>query len=146
VLRSGPHEPARRLERPQARTSLTKAGGSTARAPTLEPSTAVRVPLPEAHRLIAQHTATKYQEQLDALVVSDCVPASGLPPGSTMHPLLFITALVVAAAQQNSPDPVKNFCRRHQHQTCIIDSVLYIDGGKVFYGGSVESDSVAEQS
>jgi hypothetical protein len=63
-----------------------------------------------------------------------------------MQSLLLAAALAVATAQQNSPDPVKDFCRRHQHQTCIIDSILYIDGGKVFYGGSVEEDSVAEQS
>jgi hypothetical protein len=51
-----------------------------------------------------------------------------------------LTATIVAQ------DPVKEFCRRHQHQTCVIDSKLYIDGGKVHYGSSVQNDSIAEQS
>ena len=63
-----------------------------------------------------------------------------------MRFLLFSTILAVTAAQQNLGDPINDFCRRHQHQTCIIDSKLYIDGGKVYYGGSVDNDSVAEQS
>jgi uncharacterized glyoxalase superfamily protein PhnB len=58
--------------------------------------------------------------------------------------LFSLTAIVaITAAQQ---DPIQDFCRRHQHQTCVIDSKLYIDGGKVYYGGSVENGSVAQQS
>jgi hypothetical protein len=62
-----------------------------------------------------------------------------------MRFLLPTAILAVAAAQQNA-DPIGNFCRRHQHQTCIIDSKLYIDGGKIYYGGSVDNGSVAQQS
>jgi hypothetical protein len=67
-------------------------------------------------------------------------------PDSVMRFLLLSTILAATAAQQNIADPIKDFCRRHQHQTCIIDSKLYIDGGMVYYGGSVENSSVAEQS
>ncbi|KAF2626381.1 hypothetical protein BU25DRAFT_432178 [Macroventuria anomochaeta] len=54
--------------------------------------------------------------------------------------------LVVATAQQNGKDPIKNVCRRHKHQTCIIDSKLYIDGGLAYYGGSKDNGSVAEKN
>ncbi|KAF1364389.1 hypothetical protein EJ07DRAFT_99341 [Lizonia empirigonia] len=60
--------------------------------------------------------------------------------------LLASAILAVTAAQQNVGDPIKDFCRRHLHQTCIIDSKLYIDGGKVYYGGYVDNSSVAEQN
>ena len=63
-----------------------------------------------------------------------------------MRCLLFPAILTTVDAQQNVPDPVRDFCRRHQHQTCIIDSRLYIDGGQVFYGGAVGNDSVGRQS
>jgi hypothetical protein len=66
-----------------------------------------------------------------------------LPQVSIMRLLLLIAAATLAAAQL---DPIQDFCRRHQHQTCVIDSKLYIDGGKVYYGGSVENDTVARQS
>ncbi|KAH6614895.1 hypothetical protein C7974DRAFT_442924 [Boeremia exigua] len=60
--------------------------------------------------------------------------------------LLLSAILAITNAQQNVGDPIDDFCRRHQHQTCIIDSKLYIDGGKVYYGGSVDNGSVAEQN
>lgn len=41
--------------------------------------------------------------------------------------LLFL-AEGARAAQQN---PLDNFCRRHGHQTTVIDDKLYIDGGYV---------------
>ena len=63
-----------------------------------------------------------------------------------MRFLLFSATTAVAVAQQNVADPINDFCRRHQQQTCIIDSKLYIDGGKVYYGGTVDNNSVAEQS
>lgn len=69
----------------------------------------------------------------------------------TMHSLTSATRLVIVAlsalatAQQNIADPINNFCRRHQHQTCVIDSKLYIDGGMVYYGGLVTPE-VAPQS
>jgi hypothetical protein len=63
-----------------------------------------------------------------------------------MRCLLFPAILTAVAAQQNIPDPVRDFCRRHQHQTCMIDSRLYIDGGQLFYGGAVGNDSVGQQS
>ena len=56
---------------------------------------------------------------------------------------VFVTLVV---AQQNSKDPLTDFCRRHQHQTCVIDSKLYIDGGLVYYGTSVTPDSQPERS
>lgn len=63
-----------------------------------------------------------------------------------MRFLLLSAITAVTAAQQNAADPINDFCRRHQQQTCIIDSKLYIDGGKVYYGGAVNNGSVAEQS
>jgi hypothetical protein len=60
--------------------------------------------------------------------------------------LLFSATLIATVAQQNVADPNANFCRRHQHQTCIIDSKMYIDGGKVYSGGKVDNGSIAEQS
>lgn len=54
--------------------------------------------------------------------------------------------LLSAVAQQNSKDPIANFCRRYKHQTCIIDSKLYIDGGLVYYGTSVTNESQPESS
>lgn len=59
-----------------------------------------------------------------------------------VHSLIIIAAVVTAQQQ----DPVRDFCRRYQHQTCVINNKLYIDGGKVYYGGSVENGSVAQQS
>ncbi|KAF3036160.1 hypothetical protein E8E12_003136 [Didymella heteroderae] len=56
---------------------------------------------------------------------------------------VFVTLVV---AQQNSKDPLTDFCRRHQHQTCVIDSKLYIDGGLVYYGTSVTPDSQPERN
>lgn len=67
-------------------------------------------------------------------------------PNMALRLLRLSAILAVAAAQQNVGDPINDFCRRHHHQTCIIDSKLYIDGGKVYYGGSVDNGSVAEQS
>lgn len=58
-----------------------------------------------------------------------------------LYSLVVYAALAVA--QQ---DPIQDFCRRHQHQTCVIDNKLYIDGGKVYYGASVENRSIAQQS
>ena len=67
----------------------------------------------------------------------------------SMHTMIFalISAiLAVAVAQQNIKDPTNDFCRRHRQQTCVIDSKLYIDGGMVYYGGSKDNNSIAEQS
>jgi len=74
-----------------------------------------------------------------------CLLSDLFPLDMTMRFLLPTAILAVAAAQQNG-DPINDFCRRHQHQTCIIDSKLYIDGGKIYYGGSVDNGSVAQQS
>lgn len=63
-----------------------------------------------------------------------------------MRFILLSAILAVTAAQQNIKDPIKDFCRRHRHQTCIIDDKLYLDGGMVYYGGSVENGSVPERS
>jgi hypothetical protein len=76
-----------------------------------------------------------------------CISLAGSPPNlllSSIMRLVFLTAIAaVAAAQQ---DPIQDFCRRHLHQTCVIDSKLYIDGGMVHFGGSVENGSIAQQS
>jgi hypothetical protein len=56
--------------------------------------------------------------------------------------LLLVYAALVVAQQ----DPIQDFCRRHQHQTCVIDDKLYIDGGQVYYGVSVENGSSPQQS
>ena len=58
-------------------------------------------------------------------------------------PVLLSTLLVAVVAQR---DPAKDVCRRHRHQTCIIDSKLYIDGGLVYWGSSFSNDSKAEPS
>ncbi|KAF1846853.1 uncharacterized protein K460DRAFT_425442 [Cucurbitaria berberidis CBS 394.84] len=55
-----------------------------------------------------------------------------------MNFLIIGTVLASAIAQEHIQDPIKDFCRRHQHQTCIIDSKLYIDGGLVYYGHDVQ--------
>ncbi|KAJ4985569.1 cell wall anchored protein [Stagonosporopsis vannaccii] len=60
--------------------------------------------------------------------------------------LLLSAILGNTIAQQNVGDPINDFCRRHQQQTCIIDSRLYIDGGKVYYGGSVDNGTTAVQN
>ncbi|KAJ8109048.1 hypothetical protein OPT61_g7738 [Boeremia exigua] len=52
----------------------------------------------------------------------------------------------LAGAQKNSQDPITDFCRRYQHQTCIIDDKLYIDGGLVYYGPSVIKESRPERN
>jgi hypothetical protein len=54
--------------------------------------------------------------------------------------------LVYAALVVAQQDPIQDFCRRHQHQTCVIDNKLYVDGGKVYYGASVENGSTPQQS
>jgi hypothetical protein len=71
-------------------------------------------------------------------------------PIATMPTRLFavfafaLTALVTA--QENIKDPIKGFCRRHKHQTCIIDNKLYIDGGLVYYGTDVQPSSQSQTS
>jgi hypothetical protein len=50
-----------------------------------------------------------------------------------MKLLLFCANLVFVFAQTTSKDPNKDFCRRYLHQTCVVDSKLYIDGGLVYY-------------
>jgi hypothetical protein len=64
----------------------------------------------------------------------------------TMRFIIFGAFCTLATAQQVIQDPVKNFCRRHQHQSCVIDSKLYIDGGLEYFGTSVEVGSQPERS
>jgi hypothetical protein len=64
----------------------------------------------------------------------------------TMRFIIFGVVCTLATAQQVLQDPIKNFCRRHQHQSCVIDSKLYIDGGLEYFGTSVEVDSQPETS
>ena len=62
---------------------------------------------------------------------------------SIMRSFLLLVYAALVVAQQ---DPIQDFCRRHQHQTCVIDDKLYIDGGQVYYGVSVENGSSPQQS
>ncbi|TVY65699.1 Kelch repeat-containing protein, partial [Lachnellula suecica] len=39
--------------------------------------------------------------------------------------------LLFARVSLQQKDPLANFCRRFGHQTCVIDSKLYVDGGQV---------------
>lgn len=57
-----------------------------------------------------------------------------------------LSLLVYAALVYAQQDPIQDFCRRHKHQTCVIDNILYIDGGQVYYGASVENGSIPQQS
>lgn len=69
------------------------------------------------------------------------------PPN--MKSLLLCAIITFASAQQNIKNPVKDFCRRHSHQTCIIDSKLFIDGGMVYYndhGDSCDNETKLTQS
>ena len=55
-----------------------------------------------------------------------------------MLAIAFLSALLVAtAAQQNGKNPIHDVCRRHGHLTAVIDSTLYIFGGRVFYGNGM---------
>ena len=51
---------------------------------------------------------------------------------------------ILVVAQQG--DPTKEVCRRHGHQTCIVDSKLYVDGGLAYWGGDVNNNSQAVTS
>ncbi|KAF2128361.1 hypothetical protein P153DRAFT_357727 [Dothidotthia symphoricarpi CBS 119687] len=63
-----------------------------------------------------------------------------------MRLAIYSTLLSLVTAQQNIQDPIENFCRRHQHQTCVIDSKLYIDGGLVYYGGGVTDENIPQKN
>lgn len=54
----------------------------------------------------------------------------------------FVTCLLVTLASAQIFDPITNFCRRFAHQTTVIDNRLYIDGGLVDYGGSIDSNTI----
>ncbi|KAH7119706.1 hypothetical protein B0J11DRAFT_66918 [Dendryphion nanum] len=43
--------------------------------------------------------------------------------------LLIISSSFISA--QNSPEPLKNFCRRFEHSTAILNNKLYVDGGYI---------------
>ncbi|CAE7194317.1 hypothetical protein PTNB73_08640 [Pyrenophora teres f. teres] len=60
------------------------------------------------------------------------------------HLLIFSAFCGLVIADQIIHDPIKDFCRRHQHQTCVIDSKVYVDGGLVYYGTGVNLDSQPE--
>jgi transcription elongation factor GreA-like protein len=60
--------------------------------------------------------------------------------------LLRSILVAVVLAEQSGKDPIKDVCRRHLQQTCVIDSKLYIDGGLVYYGGSKDDSTVADPS
>ncbi|KAF2831505.1 hypothetical protein CC86DRAFT_443172 [Ophiobolus disseminans] len=59
--------------------------------------------------------------------------------------LVIINAiLALATAQEVSREPLKDFCRRHQQQTCVVDNRLYIDGGLAYYGTGISPSSRPE--
>jgi hypothetical protein len=62
-----------------------------------------------------------------------------------MRSAVVVSVLTVALAQSKA-DPFENFCRRHWHQTCLIDDILYLDGGVAYYSAFISSESVAEPS
>ena len=45
--------------------------------------------------------------------------------------LILLAFALVGTWAQDVKDPINDFCRRFGHQTAIIDSHLYIDGGLV---------------
>ncbi|KAH6616281.1 hypothetical protein C7974DRAFT_41709 [Boeremia exigua] len=59
-------------------------------------------------------------------------------------PLLLLSTIWPLATRQQ--DPIDDFCGRHQHQVAVIDDKLYIDGGKIYYGSSIDNSSVAQQN
>lgn len=53
-------------------------------------------------------------------------------PGLPLSQLIVVAVLllsVLAPGVHAQRDPVANFCRRFGHQTAVVDSRLYIDGG-----------------
>ncbi|KAH8731761.1 hypothetical protein GQ44DRAFT_603735, partial [Phaeosphaeriaceae sp. PMI808] len=65
---------------------------------------------------------------------------------STMRLAVSSAIWALATAQLAIQDPIKDFCRRHQQQTCVIDSKFYIDGGLAYYGASINSNSQPERN
>jgi hypothetical protein len=63
-----------------------------------------------------------------------------------MRLAIFNAILALTTAQEVIQNPITDFCRRHQQQTCIVDDTLYIDGGLAYYGPSVSSSSRPERS
>ncbi|KAH7377909.1 hypothetical protein DE146DRAFT_682658 [Phaeosphaeria sp. MPI-PUGE-AT-0046c] len=49
---------------------------------------------------------------------------------NTRSYLFVVTSLIAVSLQA---DPVRDFCRRWNHQTAVVDGRLYIDGGQVAY-------------
>ena len=45
--------------------------------------------------------------------------------------LILLVFALVGASAQDVKDPLNDFCRRFGHQSTVIDSHLYIDGGLV---------------
>lgn len=45
--------------------------------------------------------------------------------------MLCASVLLLVAPAIGQQDPVNNFCRRFGHQTAVVDSKLYIDGGLI---------------
>lgn len=59
-----------------------------------------------------------------------------------LHSTDFVICLLISGVSSQLFDPITNFCRRFSHQTTVIDDRLYIDGGFVNYGGSIDSDTL----
>jgi hypothetical protein len=50
-------------------------------------------------------------------------------PRYSLHAAFVFTFLAVLMNTNAQKDPIKDFCRRFDHQTAVIDNRLYIDGG-----------------
>ena len=64
---------------------------------------------------------------------------------SHLHLLVLLLATcgcLSAAQQQQTLDPLNNFCRRFAHQTTVIGNRLFVDGGLVDYGNTVYPSTV----
>jgi len=60
--------------------------------------------------------------------------------------LAVVGAILGLTTAQKGLKPIAEFCRRHMHQTCVIDSKLYIDGGLAFYGDSFNPEQLSPVS
>lgn len=66
------------------------------------------------------------------------------PSRIVMLSLLALSGLLALTMAQTQSERV--FCRRHEHQTCVIDSRLYMYSGMVYYGTDVNNQSEPEMS
>lgn len=109
-----------------------------------------RVRSPQACPAAAEDSSMGLEEAVYNIDILEAVPSASLVhyvftlrfcSVNMLFMCILLPFLTLVASQQNIQDPVASFCRSHQHQTCVIDSKMYVDGGEVYYGGEVESSS-----